>query len=145
MSRFIFSSTYENWAATIARVVFGLVFLMSALFKIPGTESFTMQVEMSGAVGVPLPFVAVILAFVLEVVSGVALVIGWQTRRFALVLAAFVMAIAFFFYRNIGEQMTLGHFMSCVVQATGLLLLSVYGAQYAAVKKDPLPHHARRG
>lgn len=104
-----------------------------------------MQVEMSAAVGIPLPYVAVILAFILEVVGGVALVIGWQVRRFALVLAAFVMVIAFFFYRDISEDITLGHFMSCVVQAAGLLYASVYGAQHAAIAKDPLPRHARHG
>lgn len=142
--KLLFSPSYENWAPVVVRVIFGLVFLMSAAFKIPGTESFAMQVEMSGAVGIPLPFVAVILAFVLELVGGVALVIGWRVRAAALALAAFVMLIALFFYRNLGDQATFGLFMSCVTMAAGLVHLSVYGAQFAAVAKDPLPQGMRR-
>ncbi len=144
MALFNFSPLYENWASTIARIIFGLIFLMSAFFKIPGTEMFAMQVEMSGTVGIPFPFLAVILAFILEVVGGVALVIGWHTRTAALALAAFVMLIAVFFYRNLSDQATFGLFMSCVTQAAGLIYLSVYGAQYAAVAKDPLPQHLKR-
>lgn len=145
MMKFYFSPAYENWAAAAARIIFGLVFLMGAFFKIPGTDSFAMQVEMSGAVGIPLPLVAVTLAFILELVGGVALVIGWQTRLAALALAAFVMLVAFFFYRNIGaDQTVFAGFMSCVIQSAGLLYISVYGAQYAALAKDPLPQHVKR-
>lgn len=135
-----FSAAYEQWAPVGVRIIFGLIFLMSAYYKIPGTESFAMQVGMSEAVGIPLPYVAVLLAFIFEVVAGVALVIGWHTRTAAVLLAGFVMLIAFFFYRNLSDQATFGLFMSCVTQAAGLVYLSVYGAQHLAVKKDQLPH-----
>ena len=135
----LFSPLYETWAPTIARIIFGLVFLMSASFKIPGSESFAMQVEMSAAVGIPLAYVAVVLAFILEVVGGVALVIGWQSRLFAFLLAGFVMLIAVFFYRNLSDQATMGLFINCLTLACGLVYVSVYGAQHVAVKKDPLP------
>lgn len=139
-----FSTAYENWVPVIVRIIFGLVFLMSAYFKIPGTESFAMQVGMSADVGIPLPFIAVLLAFILEVVGGVALVVGWQTRTFAILLAGFVMLVAVFFYRDLSDQVTFGYFMSCLTQAAGLAYISVYGAQHAAVAKDPLPHDLQR-
>ena len=113
---------------------------MSAYYKIPGTEMFNMQVEMSGAVGIPFPYVAVLLAFVLEVVGGVALVIGWHARTAAVLLAGFVMLIAFFFYRDWSDQATLGLFITCVTQTVGLVYISVYGTQHLAVRKDPRPH-----
>lgn len=139
-----FSPAYERWAPVLVRVIFGLTFLMSAYYKIPGTETFSMQVAMSGDVGIPFPLIAVILAFVLEVVGGIALVIGWQTRTFAIALAAFVALIAAFFYRNLGDQAVFGLFMSCVTQIAGLVYLSVYGAQYAALSPDPLPNGMQR-
>lgn len=139
-----FSPVYERWVPVLVRIVFGLVFLMSAFFKIPGSESFSMQVAMSGTAGIPFPFVAVILAFVLEVIAGVALVIGWQTRTAAIALAVFVALIAAFFYRNLADQMVFAGFMSCVTQIAGLLYISVYGAQYAAVKRDPLPQDLQK-
>lgn len=113
---------------------------MSAFFKIPGSDSFAMQVEMSGAVGIPLPFVAVVLAFILELVAGVALVIGWHSRTAAIALALFVALILLFFYRNfMGDQQIFASFMSGIVEIAGLLYVSVYGARYMAVRKDELP------
>jgi putative oxidoreductase len=140
----LFSAVYESWAATVARIIFGLVFLMSASFKIPGTESFAMQVEMSAGVGIPFPYIAVVLALILEVVAGIALVIGYHTRIAALLLAGFVMLIALFFYRDLSDQATFGLFMSCLTESAALIYISVYGAQYAAVKKDPLPQGLTR-
>lgn len=138
-----YSAVYEHWAPVVVRVLFGLIFLMSAYFKIPGTDSFMMQVDMSGAVGIPFPFVAVLLAFVLEVVGGVALVVGYHTRTAAAVLAAFVLLIAVFFYRDLSNQATFGLFMSCLTQAGGLIYVSVYGTQHVAMQRDSLSHMER--
>lgn len=134
-----FSTSYENWAPTVARVVFGLIFLMSAYYKIPGTEMFNMQVGQSAAAGIPFPLVAVFLAFILELVAGVALVIGWHTRTAAFLLAGFVVLVALFFYRNLSDMTTFALFMSCVNLVAGLVYVSVYGAHNAAMKKDTLP------
>lgn len=136
-----YSPAYERWAPVIVRIIFGLTFLMSAFYKIPGTETFSMQVAMSGTAGIPFPLIAVTLAFILEVVAGIALVIGWQTRTAAVSLAVFVMLIAVFFFRNLGDQAIFAQFMSCVTLAAGLVYISVFGTQHGAVAKDPLPLH----
>lgn len=130
---------YEKWAPVAARVIFGGIFLMSAFFKIPGTEMFQMQVEMSAQAGIPLPLVAVFLAFVLEVVAGIALVVGWQTRTAAASLIVFTVLIALFFFRNLADQAQFVSFMGCVQLIAGLLYVSVYGAQSMAVKTCTLP------
>lgn len=127
---------YVKWAPVIARIIFALTFLMSAFYKIPGTESFAMQVEMSGSVGIPLPFVAVTLAFILEVIAGIALLIGWHTRTAAILLAGFVFLVALFFYRDWSNQATFGLFISCLLEIAGLLYISVYGAESVAIKRD---------
>jgi putative oxidoreductase len=141
----IFSPAYEAWVPVIVRCVFGFVFLMSAYYKIPGTETFTMQVGMSEAVGIPLPLIAVLLAFILEVVGGIALIVGWHVRIFAFLFAGFVLLIALFFYRDWSDQATFGMFMSAFTQSAALVYISVYGAQHLALKKDPLPHGLYRG
>jgi putative oxidoreductase len=127
---------YERWVPVVARVIFGLTFLMSAYYKLPGSESFAMQVSMSDGVGIPFAYVAVLLAFVLELVGGIALVIGWHTRIFAFLLAGFVMLIALFFFRDWSDQQTMGNFISCCIEAAGLGYVSVYGARNLAVRKD---------
>jgi putative oxidoreductase len=127
---------YERWVPVVARVIFALTFLMSAYYKLPGSDSFAMQVSMSDAAGIPFAYVAVLLAFALELVGGIALVIGWHTRIFAFLLAGFVMLIALFFFRDWSDQQTMGNFISCCIEAAGLGYVSVYGARNLAVRKD---------
>lgn len=133
------TAVYEMWAPVVVRVISGFVFLLSAYYKIPGSETFAMQVEMSGTVGIPLPYFAVLAAFLLEIVAGVALIIGWHARTAAMLLAAFVLLIAIFFYRDWSNQANFGLFMSCLTQIAGLVYISVYGAQHFAVRKDEMP------
>ncbi|MES2994757.1 MAG: DoxX family protein [Patescibacteria group bacterium] len=131
-----YSGAYEAWAPVIARLAFAATFLISAFFKIPGTETFTMQVGMAGAAGLPFPLVMVTLAFILEVCAGIALVIGWRTRTAGFLLALFTLLIAFVFYRNLADQAQFAGFMSCMALVAGLVYVSVYGAKHAAVRKD---------
>ncbi|MDB5264771.1 MAG: DoxX family protein [Parcubacteria group bacterium] len=130
---------YENWAPVAGRVIFGLLFLMGASFKIPGTQGFIMEVGMTAAAGFPFATVAVFLAFLIEVIAGVSLIIGWQTRRAACVLAALTFILALVFYHNFADQMQMGMFVSHMGLIAGLLYISVYGAQHVAARKDVLP------
>ena len=127
---------YEHWVPIVARTIFGLSFLMSAYYKLPGSESFAMQVGMSEAAGIPFAYFAVLLAFALELVGGLALIIGWHTRIFSFLLAGFVMLIALFFFRDWSDQQTMGNFISCCIEAAGLGYISVYGARHFAIRKD---------
>jgi putative oxidoreductase len=132
-----FSRPYETWAPFVARLLFGFQFLLGAFFKIPGTPGFAGEVAMSAQMGLPFATYFVALAFLLEVVCGVALIIGWHTRHAAMVLAVFTLALAVIFYSNLSDLMTMGMFVSHLGFIAGLLYVSVYGAQKVAVMKDP--------
>ncbi len=131
-----YSRAYQNWAPVLGRVLFGLLFLMGAAFKIPGTGGFTAEAAMTAAAGVPFATIAVALAFLLEVVAGLALIVGWHARNAAFVLAVFTLALALIFYHDFSNQMQMGEFVSHLGLIAGLLYVSVYGARHAAVKKD---------
>lgn len=132
-----FSRPYETWAPFVARLLFGGTFLMGAAFKIPTTQGFGMEVAMSAQMGLPYATYFVAVAFLLEVVAGVALIIGWHTRHAAMVLAVFTLALAIIFYSNFSDPMIMGEFVSHLGLIAGLLYVSVYGAQKVAVQKDP--------
>lgn len=138
MHRF-YHPIFEKWAPVIGRILFGAIFLHSAYYKIPGTESFAMQVDTSGQAGIPFPLVAVFLAFVLEVVASLALIVGVYVRLAALSLIVFVALIAVFFVRDLSDMMQMITFFSCLQIIAGLLYVATYGAQHAALKKDPMP------
>lgn len=130
---------YENWAPVVGRLLLAVAFLIGAAFKIPGTESFAAEVAMTAAVGVPFATVAVFLAFILEVAGGVALVIGWKTRLMAFLLMLFTVLLTALFHSNLSDPMQIGQFVSHLSLIGGLLYVSVYGAQHAAVQACPLP------
>jgi len=128
---------YNTWAPVVARIIFGGVFLFSASWKIPGTEMFAMQVEQTAAVGVPLALIAVALAFLLEVIGGLALIVGWRTKFFAMLFLPFVALLTILFHiPNLEDPMSIGLFIDHLVFMAGLAYLSVYGAQNFALKKD---------
>ncbi|MBP9816522.1 MAG: DoxX family protein [Candidatus Pacebacteria bacterium] len=130
---------YETWAPFVGRLLMGAVFLVGASFKIPGTEGFTAEVGMAAAAGVPIATVAVFLAFILEVVAGVSIIVGWQTRLWAFLLMLFTVLLTAIFYRNLSDMMVFGMFMSHLGLIAGLLFISTYGAQSKAVTTCPLP------
>lgn len=130
---------YETWAPVVGRIFLAVPFLMAAAFKVPGTDMFAMQVAASAAVGIPLPEVAVTLAFILEVVGGIALIIGWKTRLFAFLLVLFTALVTLLFHFNFSDPMKAGEFISHLAMIGGLLYLSTYGAQNVAVATCPLP------
>ncbi len=130
---------YETWAPVVARLLLAGGFLMGASMKIPGTESFAMEVAMTAAVGVPFAYVAVILAGILELVGAIALIIGWNARLFAFLLMLFTILLTVLFHLNFADPMAIGIFMGHIYLIGGLLYVSVYGAQSVAVKTCPLP------
>ena len=75
-----------------------------------------------GAPSFLLPFV-----ILLEVIGGVAIVVGWQTRWIALALAGFCILSALIFHSNFTDQNEMANFMKNIAIAGGFLLLFVNG------------------
>ena len=48
--------------------------------------------------GMPMPQVAVAIGLVIEIVGGLAILLGWQTRWAALILGFFTLVASFFFH-----------------------------------------------
>jgi putative oxidoreductase len=65
---------------------------------------------------------------VLEVLGGLALIVGYRTRLAALALAVFTLVAAVLFHWQPGEQMQQILFLKNVSMAGGLLLLVARGA-----------------
>jgi putative oxidoreductase len=61
----------------------------------------------------------------LEVLGGLALVLGFHTRIAAFALAIFSIAAAFIFHKNFADQMQMVMFLKNIALAGGLRLLAV--------------------
>ena len=106
-----------------SRILLAAIFFMAGLGKIGAYAATQGYMESQGVSGALLPVV-----IGLEIAGPVLLVIGWQTRPVALVLAGFTVVAAFMFHLDAGDQMQTIMFMKNLAIAGGLLLLFSHGA-----------------
>jgi putative oxidoreductase len=105
----------------IGRILIGLPFAMSGLGKLAAYGSTT---AMIGAVGLPFPPLAYVVAVAVELGGGLLLIL----RPVALALAVFCVATAVSFHSNFADQNQMIHFLENVMIAGGLLQIAAIGA-----------------
>lgn len=101
------------------RVLISAIFIMAGLNKLgagyAGTQGY---MESMGVPGALLPLV-----ILLEIGGGLAVLIGWQTRIAAFLLAGFSLVSALIFHANFADQMQSILFMKNLAMAGGFLFL----------------------
>ena len=85
----------NNALNLIGRLLIAALFLPAGLAKLSGFEGTVGYIT---SVGLPLPTVAAAVALAVEVLGSVALVVGFQTRIAAAVLAVFTVVASVFFH-----------------------------------------------
>jgi putative oxidoreductase len=76
----------------------------------------------------PLPGAMLPLAIVTELAGAAAIIVGWNTRVVAFLLAGYSLVTAILFHSNFGDQIQMVMFLKNVSIAGGLLLLVANGA-----------------
>lgn len=105
------------------RILLALIFIISGLGKLAnpaGTAGFMESMGVPGMLVWP--------TMALEILGGIALVIGFQTRIAAFALAVFSISAAVIFHHNFADQIQMIMFLKNFSIAGGLLLLSASGA-----------------
>ena len=118
----------EKYAPTIAavgRILIAVIFLMSGLSKL-GAPGAT--IGYIASVGLPLPVLGFLIALAAEIGGGLLLLVGFQTRLIAALLAVFTLATAVFFHNNFADQNTMIHFLKNIMIIGGLLQIVAIGA-----------------
>lgn len=117
----------QNFAAPLGRVLISLIFLTSGLSKISGYAGTQSYMEAMGVPGMLLPLV-----IALEVLGALAVMVGWQTRIAAFLLAGFSLLSAVLFHANFGDQVQMIMFMKNLSIAGGfLMIVSLGGGVYS--------------
>ncbi len=104
-------------------------FLLAALFLISGAGkigAYSGTAAYMSSVGVPGFLLPIVIAT--EVIGAAAIIVGWQTRIAALLLAGFTLLSAALFHNNFGDQIQAIMFFKNVAIAGGFLLLVANGA-----------------
>ena len=114
--------TLYSLAAPTGRTLMSLIFIVSGLGKIAGYAGTQAYMESVGVPGMMLPAV-----IALEVLGGLAVMLGWKTRIAAFLLAGFSIVSAILFHANFGDQMQTIMFMKNLALAGGFLMLVASG------------------
>ena len=120
---------YQSAFSLAARLLLSALFLPAGLSKLFG---FTGTVGYVASVGLPLPLLGAVLAVALEVLGGLALIVGFQTRWAALLMALFTVAAGVLFHNFWAApaeafQVQQIMFMKNLAIAGGLLALTAFG------------------
>ena len=107
----------------VARILLSHIFILAGINKITGYAGTQGYMESMGVPGMLLPLV-----IILEIVGGLAILLGWQARAAAYALAGFTVVAAILFHGNISDQIQMIMFMKNLSITGGLLLLAANGA-----------------
>ncbi len=123
-------ASLQNPLTLVGRVLLALLFLPAGISKIGG---FAGTVGYIASKGLPLPSLGAVIAIVVEVVGGLALIAGFGTRWAALALAGFTLVATFVFHNFWGvpadqAMMQQLMFFKNIAVVGGLLVLAAHGA-----------------
>jgi putative oxidoreductase len=105
------------------RVLMSAIFVMAGISKLSSYAATQDYMESMGVPGILLPLV-----ILLELGGGLAVLLGWQTRISAFLLAGFCIVSALIFHADSGDQMQSILFMKNMAMAGGFLFLVAGGA-----------------
>lgn len=124
------ASSLQDTLALVGRIVLAWFFVPAGFGKIAG---FAGTVGYATAAGLPMPTVGVAIGLAIELIGGLMLLVGFQTRWAALALALFSAVAAFFFHNywalpEAQQMMQQLNFSKNLAIAAGLLAFAAFGA-----------------
>ncbi len=114
---------FQSLAAPAGRFLISLIFVTSGLSKLASFSGTQAYMESAGVPGVLLPAVIAI-----ELLGGLAIILGWHTRIAAFLLAGFSLLSAVLFHADFGDQIQMVMFMKNLGLAGGFLMMVALGA-----------------
>lgn len=112
------------------RVLIGLLFLLVGLGKLPDVQGFSGYLASGG-----LPAFLAWPAVIFEIVVGALLIIGYQTRIAALLIAAFCVVSGALYHFAPADQLQMAMFLKNLAIAGGALMYAAHGAGRFALDK----------
>ncbi|GAA4493874.1 DoxX family protein [Pseudaeromonas paramecii] len=124
------SNTFHQLLMVAGRLLLASLFLPAGISKLTG---FAGTVGYIASAGLPFPTLGALIAIVVEIGAGLAVILGFQTRIAALILALFTLVASFFFHPYWAvpadqQYVTQLLFFKNIAVVGGLLTLTAWGA-----------------
>ncbi len=121
----------QNWTLLIGRILFSLIFILSAtnkIFDFPGTIAY-----MQSAGIILYPGLLAVIAIIFELGGGLMVLLGWHIRLGAALLFLFILAVSFavhhfWSYPPEMTQIQMILFMKNISMMGGALYIYTFGA-----------------
>jgi len=111
-----------SFSPLIGRIFISLIFIVAGYGKITAYSGTAGYMESMGIPGIMLPLV-----ILTELGGGLAILLGFQTRLVAFLLAGFCLLSALIFHFDLTDQMQSLMFMKNIAIAGGFLFLVAHG------------------
>ncbi len=136
------SIAVSGWGLTVLRVVVGIVFLAHGIDKffitgVGGVAGFF------GQIGIPLAGFSAFLVAAVELVGGAALIAGFFTRIFAVLLGIITFVAMLLVHVSNGFFASSGGVELTLILTAACIALFLSGAGEAAVQRDSVPTQDR--
>ena len=119
------TASNASTAILVGRILLSILFILSGFAKLTAISA---TAQWFGSLGLPLPTVAAVGSGLLEFFGGLAILVGFQTRIVAIVLAIFTLAATAVAHLNFADQMQMLMLQKNLGLTGGFLLLAVLGA-----------------
>lgn len=116
----------------VGRVLLSAMFIMAGFAKLTAVSG---TAQWFGSIGLPAPTVVAVLVGLLELVGGVAVLVGFYARAAAIALALFTIAASLVAHTNFGDMTQMLFFQKNMGIAGGFLILSVFGPGAFAINQ----------
>lgn len=115
----------QTYLPFFGRLLIAFIFVLSGAMKIGAPADTINEIA---SVGIPMAPLAYVLTILVELGGGLLLLVGYQTRWAALVLAVFCVVAAAFFHNNFADQNQMINFLKNLAMTGGLLQVVSFGA-----------------
>ncbi|KQZ21781.1 hypothetical protein ASD50_05585 [Mesorhizobium sp. Root552] len=119
------AASNSSVAILVGRVLLSVLFILSGFAKltaISGTAGWF------GSIGLPLPTVTAVVVGLVELLGGLAILVGFKTRIAAILLAVFTLAATAIAHLDFADQMQVLMLQKNLGLVGGFLLLAAVGA-----------------
>ncbi|GAA0593034.1 DoxX family protein [Paenochrobactrum glaciei] len=119
------NSGLNSIAVLIGRVFISILFILAGWAKltaISGTAGYF------GSLGLPMPTVTAVLVGLIEFLGGLAILVGFQTRIAAVIVALFTIGATLVAHMDFSDGLNVMMAQKNLAIAGGLLALAAYGA-----------------
>lgn len=118
------TTTAQDGAMLIARLLLAALFILAGIGKIGGAEGMTAYIA---SVGLPFPEVLYYTTVALEIGGGLLLAVGFKARYAAIALGLFSIATAMLFHNDFAQQTEMTAFLKNFAIAGGMFMVAAFG------------------